>query len=116
MSIRAIDLLGNDISVGDTVVISHSGAQKLVAGEVLSISAKQCRIRCVVGCGVAQNFKSGERTRMPEITQRNHEHCVVIHSAATSKDDYLERVNCEDNGNIVTTENGKYVVTSCYEE
>lgn len=75
---EAKDLLGNTITVGSTVVIPHSGAQKLVVGEVLKITNKQCRIQCKVGRGGATNFYTGEKTVMPEITQRNHEHCVVI--------------------------------------
>jgi len=78
MTSEAKDLLGNTICVGDTVVIPHSGAQKLVVGEVVKISARQCRIQCKVGRGRSTNFRTGETTSMPEITQRNHEHCVVI--------------------------------------
>lgn len=78
MNEEARDFLGQPITVGATVIIPHSGAQKLVLGQVLSISAKQCRIQCISGHGRAVNFHSGESTTMPDITQRNHKHCAVI--------------------------------------
>ena len=78
----AKDILGRDIVVGHLVVVPHTGANKLIVGRVLSISAKQCRIRCLQGHQMpGKNFRDGDVTVVPEITQRNHEHCCIVENA-----------------------------------
>jgi len=79
MSNEARDFLGNTIAVGDTVAFPHSGGTKLVSGEVVSISAKQCRIKCNKGHRRSvSNFRRGQTIQTPEVTQRNHQHCIVV--------------------------------------
>jgi len=74
----ALDFDGKEIKVGCTVIFPHSKGGKLIKGEVLSISNKQCRIECLTEVIPMRDFRTGDVTLTPEVTSRNHEHVYVV--------------------------------------